>query len=331
MVQQGYNIINNKMKMIETNKPKEQSIAVKPFLKWAGGKSQLLEELIRHLPPYLRGSPIIDSYIEPFVGGGALFFYLKSRYTIKHSFLFDINRELVVGYKVVKNDHEKLINLLQKIESEYLSKTDDERKEYYYRVRSTYNMQMEDFDYGNYTISWVERAAYLIFLNKTCYNGLFRQNKRGEFNVPFGRYKNPTICERDTLIKAHIALADTEIFCADFTAAGGYIKKGSLVYLDPPYLPISRTSSFTSYSKENFAEKDQIRLAKFFENMDKKGAYLMLSNSDPKNEDPSNDFFDKLYKKYFIDRVQANRAINCKGNKRGLINELIITNYKIGE
>ena len=316
---------------MKTIRPKEKNIAARPFLKWAGGKSQLLDELVQHLPANLKNTEIIESYVEPFVGGGAMFFYLKSKYHIKKSFLFDINRELIVGYKVMQNNHKQLIDKLQKIESEYLSRTEEKRKEYYYKIRDTYNKQMQKFDYENYNDTWIERASNLIFLNKTCYNGLSRQNRKGEFNVPFGKYKNPKICCAENIIEVHKALENTKIFCADFTKADDYIKKGSLVYLDPPYLPLNRTSSFTSYSKEDFTEQDQIRLAEFYGKMDKRGAYLMLSNSDPKNEDPANYFFDELYKNYFIDRVQASRVINCKGSKRGLINELIITNYKPGE
>lgn len=315
---------------MKTIRAKEKNIIVKPFLKWAGGKTQLLSELVKHLPTTLKNTHTIDSYIEPFVGGGAMFFYLKNKYDIKKSFLFDINRELIVGYKVMQNNYRDLISRLEEVEKEYLDKTNEERKEYYYKIRHIYNKQMLNFDYENYNNEWIERASYLIFLNKTCYNGLFRQNKKGEFNVPHGSYKNPSICCTENIIEVHKALKDTEIFCADFTKAEEYIKKGSLVYLDPPYLPLNHTSSFTSYSKEDFTEKDQLRLTEFFKKMDKRGAYLMLSNSDPKNEDPTNDFFDKLYEKYIIDRVLASRMINCIGSGRGRISEVIITNYKPG-
>lgn len=306
-------------------------INAKPFLKWAGGKTQLLNELIKRLPYTIKNTYTIDSYIEPFVGGGAMFFYLKNRYNIKKSFLFDINRELIVGYKVIQNNYKDLIIRLKEIQNEYLNKSYEERKEYYYKIRHIYNEQMLNFDYENYNDEWIERASYLIFLNKTCYNGLFRQNKNGEFNVPFGNYKNPNICNEENIIEVYKALKDTKIFCGDFTKAQEYIKKESLVYLDPPYLPLNRTSSFTNYSKENFTENDQLRLAEFFRKMDQRGAYLILSNSDLKNENPENDFFDKLYEKYIIDRVHAHRMINCIGNKRGWINEVIITNYEIGE
>jgi DNA adenine methylase len=190
---------------------------------------------------------------------------------------------------------------------------------------------MHNFNYEHFSDSWIERASYLIFLNKTCYNGLFRQNKKGEFNVPHGKYKRPNICDKDNIMEVHRALKDVEIICKDFEASKKYIKRGTFVYLDPPYLPISKTASFTQYSKEGFTEEDQVRLSKFFSEMDKRGAFLMLSNSDPKNEDPSNDFFDTIYKGFYIDRVKASRVINCIGNKRGNIKELIITNYKIGD
>ncbi len=310
---------------------KNRTINAKPFLKWAGGKTQLIDELVNHMPAHIKNSKVIDSYVEPFVGGGALFFYLKNHYEIKKAFLFDINRDLIAGYKVIQNNPLQLIDMLEEIEKEYLHKKDPQRKEYYYKIREFYNKQMVSFDYESYNLSWIERAAYLIFLNKTCYNGLFRQNRSGEFNVPFGSYKKPSICCTENIIEVNKALKDTEIFCADFVEAKEYISKESFVYLDPPYLPISKTASFTSYSKEDFTESDQIKLVKFFKEIGKRGALLMLSNSDPKNEDPSNDFFDKLYEKYYIDRVNAIRAINCIGSKRGLIKELIITNYEIGE
>lgn len=302
-------------------------INAKPFLKWAGGKTQLLDELIKHLPETIKSSKHIETYVEPFVGGGAMFFYLKSNFQVERSFLFDINPELIVGYKVVQNDHKKLTELLKEIEKEYLAKSDDEREKYYYAVRDKFNRQMSDFDYSTYNDSWVERTSYLIFLNKTCFNGLFRQNKKGEFNVPYGSYKNPRICYKDNIIEASKALRNTEIFCSDFSESEKYIKKGSLVYLDPPYRPLNTTASFTDYAKEGFDDKDQERLAKFFKKMDKRGAYLMMSNSDPKNENPEDNFFDELYKDYTIERVMASRMINCQGAGRGQIKELIITNY----
>jgi len=299
----------------------------KPFLKWAGGKTQLLEAFNDRLPNSIKKDRVIDSYIEPFVGGGAFFFFLKRNFDIKESFLFDINKELIVGYKAIKNNHKELIDELCSIEELFLNKSQEERKEFYYLMRDEYNNQMHDFDYDNYNSEWIERAKYLIFLNKTCFNGLFRQNSKGGFNVPFGRYKNPTICDRKNLEEVNNALQNTNIFCTDFTESGKYVKAGSFVYFDPPYRPLNKTSTFTSYSKDGFSDNDQIRLADFFKKLDNKGAYLMLSNSDPKNENPDDEFFDELYNGYNIERVPAKRFINCDASKRGAINEIIVRNY----
>lgn len=300
----------------------------KPFLKWAGGKTQLIPELIKRLPDEIKANKRIKRYIEPFVGGGALFFYLKNFFIIEQAFLFDINKELVLTYKVLQKHVNNLIIFLENLENEYFKKTIEEKKRFYYKIRELYNKQITEFDYEIFNQHWIRRAAYLIFLNKTCYNGLFRQNKKGEFNVPFGKYKNPKICDKENLLAVNKALKNTKIFCGDFTHSEKYITKGSLVYFDPPYLPISETSSFTSYSKENFTIEDQIRLAEFYKQMDKKGAFLILSNSDPKNTDPNNTFFENLYKGFKIERVPAKRYINCNADGRGEIFELIITNYK---
>lgn len=254
---------------------------------------------------------------------------MKRNYVVKKAFLFDINRELIIGYKAIQNDPEELINQLNNIEKNYLSMEEEQRKEYYYKVREKYNQKIKSFDYDNYNEEWVGRAAFLIFLNKTCFNGLFRQNQKGEFNVPFGRYKNPKICDSNNILEVHKAFEDTEILCGDFTEAQDFIDKHTFVYFDPPYRPLNSTSSFTSYDKEGFNDKDQERLAQFFKKLHKTGAYLMLSNSDPKNYNENDDFFEKLYKHkdFTIERVTAKRYINCDSSKRGDINELIIRNY----
>lgn len=313
---------------MQTTLFKREYTNAKPFLKWAGGKTQLLEAFNSRLPAHITKNRIIDSYIEPFIGGGAMFFFLKRNFDIKKSFIFDINPELIVGYKSIKNNPKELIEELCSIEEIFLKKSEEERKEFYYQIRDNYNNQMNDFDYDNYNLEWVERTKYLIFLNKTCFNGLFRQNKKGGFNVPFGRYKNPTICDSENIKEVSLALKDTKIFCADFTKSEKYIEKGSFVYFDPPYRPLSKTASFTSYAKDGFTDDDQIRLAKFFSKLNTMGAYLMLSNSDPKNENPDDEFFDELYKEYNIERVPAKRYINCDASKRGAINEVIIRNYQ---
>jgi len=314
------------MQQVSLDKRKKRS-KVKPFLKWVGGKGQLINDLVSRLPKEIKSTGKIEKYVEPFVGGGAFFFFLVSHFDIKKSYLCDINRELVIAYRVIKSFSGDLIDNLKKLEQEYLPLSENKRKSFYYRIRDKYNEQMPYFNYEEYNNEWINRSSYLIFLNKTCFNGLFRQNKKGEFNVPFGRYKNPTICDEKNIIKVSAALNNTEIFCADFEDSKKFINRKTLVYFDPPYRPISNTSSFTGYFKDNFNNKDQKRLASFFNNMDKRGAFLILSNSDPKNYNPNDDFFDKLYKNYNIEEVFANRMINCNAGKRGEITELIITNY----
>ena len=308
---------------------KDNVFDAKPFLKWAGGKTQLLNEFDKRLPPEIKDSKVIESYIEPFIGGGAMFFFLKRKYDIKKSFLFDINQELIIAYKVIQKDYKALLDRLSEIKHKHILKSEEMRKEHYYQIRDNYNKQIENFNYSSFNDEWIERVTYLIFLNKTCFNGLFRQNKKGEFNVPFGRYKNPSIYDKENIIKVNKALRNTEIFCGDFTSSRKYIHKDSFVYFDPPYRPLNRTSNFTTYSKDGFLDEDQIRLARFFEEIDKQGAYLMLSNSDPKNKDINDNFFDNLYKNYNINRIPAKRHINSNASKRGEINELIITNYTI--
>ncbi|MEA1993303.1 MAG: DNA adenine methylase [Euryarchaeota archaeon] len=298
-----------------------------PFLKWAGGKRQLLDKLSQRLPQCVRETGRIERYIEPFLGGGAMFFHLQRNFDIRKSFLFDINRELIIGYRVIQNDAPELIALLRELEGIYLDKSEKEREKFYYEMRDRYNTQIRELDYGQYNTEWIVRASYLIFLNKTCYNGLFRQNQKGEFNVPFGRYKNPSICDENNIHEVHSALKGTEITCGDFTESENCIEEKSLVYLDPPYRPISKTSSFTGYAKGNFTDEDQKRLAEFFVRMDGEGAFLLLSNSDPKNEDPTDTFFDELYSLYTIERVPAKRYINCDASGRGEINELVIRSY----
>jgi len=303
------------------------STEAKPFLKWAGGKSQLLKEFSKKLPEKILKSKKIDSYIEPFLGGGAMFFFLRKNYNIKKSVLFDVNKELIIGYKVIQNDYKELINALNELEEDYLARSTDDRKQVYYDLRAAYNDQMSDFNYSYYNEEWIKRAVYLIFLNKTGFNGLFRQNKKGEFNVPVGSYKNPKICDEKNIIEVNKALKDTLIICDDFSNANKFVNEGSFVYFDPPYRPLNKTSSFTSYAKDGFTDDDQKRLAELFRDMDKKGAFLMLSNSDPKNNDPNDEFFDELYDGFNIERVPAKRFINCDASKRGEINEIIVRNY----
>ena len=291
----------------------EKQRLAKPFLKWAGGKGQLLAEIERRLPQGIRTGEI-DTYVEPFVGGGAVFFYMVQRYEgIKNFYLFDINNDLVNCYKAIKNDVESLIDELKQLENKFLLLDKSARKEFYYQIRKEFNS-----DRCN---------AKLIFLNKTCFNGLYRVNRKDQFNVPFGDYKNPKICDAENLKSVSQVLKKAEIICADFEKSDKYIDDKTFVYFDPPYRPLSPTASFTSYSKDDFNEAAQIRLARFCRHINVKGAKFLLSNSDPKNENPKDHFFEEHYRKFrfVIDRIRATRAINCKASGRGQINELLIT------
>jgi DNA adenine methylase len=287
-----------------------EKIKAKPFLKWAGGKGQLLDEIDKRLPKEDFISGRIDTYIEPFVGGGAVFFHVVQQYPqIKNFYLFDINEDLVNCYNAVKNNANSLIKHLNKIHNNYLSKTESQRKDYYYRLRDEFNNDRD--------------PAKLVFLNKTCYNGLYRVNQNGQFNVPFGGYDNPTICDKKNLLSVSQVLKNVVIIYGDFEDSEQYVDENTLVYFDPPYRPLTRTASFTSYSKEDFNEESQIRLTKYCRRINEKGAKFLLSNSCPKDN-----FFCRVYRSFTINKVRASRAINCKGNSRGEIDELIITNYR---
>jgi DNA adenine methylase len=273
-----------------------------------------LAEIDSRLPQGLETGEI-DTYVEPFVGGGAVFFHIAQRYEgIKRFYLFDINNDLVNCYNAIKNDVESFIDELRKLEREYLPLKKSARKEFYYQIRKEFNSD--------------RNTAKLIFLNKTCYNGLYRVNKKEQFNVPFGDYKNPTICDVEKLENVSQVLQKAEIIRADFEKSDKYIDDKTFVYFDPPYRPLSPTASFTSYSKEDFDEAEQIRLAKFCRRINSEGAKFLLSNSDPKNEDLKDQFFENQYGCFKIERVKANRAINCKASGRGQIKELLITNYQ---
>lgn len=302
----------------------------RPFLKWAGGKTQLLQKFERFFPVELKQGKI-DEYFEPFIGGGAVFFYIAQRYRVKEAYLYDINKELILAYKAVQNDIDKLIILLQATARKYLGLTEDARKEYYYKIRDMYNQERLTIDYSEYSTDWVRRAAQLIFLNRTCFNGLFRVNSKGEFNVPFGRYKNPVILDEKNLRAASKLLKGVVIEHGDFMSIKDKVTSNSFVYFDPPYRPINKTSSFTSYSTFEFNDEQQIRLAKLYKELNKKGVKLMLSNSDPENKNDNDDFFENHYRgaNIRIYKVPAYRMINCNGAKRGQINELVIINYEV--
>jgi DNA adenine methylase len=302
--------------------------AARPFLKWAGGKTQLLNEFSKRLPEELTKGKI-TRYIEPFIGGGAVFFYLNQRFSFEQCYICDANEELVLSYRVVQRSVKKLISELETLESDYFSKSEKEKEDFFYEVRDAFNEKLPEIDFKNYGTEWIERAAQIIFLNRTCFNGLFRVNKKGEFNVPFGRYKDPDILNEDNLKDVAALLKTTKIFLGDFTQCRKFVDDTTFVYFDPPYRPLNRSSSFTSYSKNSFYDKDQVRLMEFFKELDEKDAKIMLSNSDPKNENLTDSFFDDLYSDYYIERVPAKRMINSNGAGRGNINELIITNYRV--
>jgi len=301
----------------------------RPFLKWAGGKGQLLGEFEARLPRAVREGRV-SAYVEPFAGGGAVYFHITSKYAFDDCHIFDTNEDLILAYTVVRNDVDDLIEVLRDMETTYLNLDAEKREEFYYTVRREYNEERSSIQLNNYSKAWVQRAADLIFLNRTCFNGLFRVNSEGSFNVPAGRYRNPKILHEELLRSDSELLENTGIHHGDFSSSAPFVDEETFVYFDPPYRPLNRSSSFTSYSKGGFGDDEQRRLAAFYRDLDARGAMLMLSNSDPKNQDPSDNFFDELYAGYCIERVPARRMINSNADRRGEINEVIITNYRPG-
>lgn len=277
---------------------------IKPFVKWAGGKNGLINSLISFIPKNF------NSYFEPFVGGGALFFYLKNLNILnsKKIYLNDKNTELINAYKQIKINPNKLLEELEILKNNH-------SKEYFYKIRNL------DRDFDFYSLSEVFRAARFIYLNKTCFNGLCRYNAKGNFNTPMGSYKNPKIYDKDLIFSVHKVLKNVSITNKDFEVVSLKAKKGDFVYFDPPYYPLNKTSSFVSYT-DNFSANEQIRLYKLFKMLDYEGIKVLQSNS-------NTDFIKELYKDFEIIEVISKRAINCKGDKRGKITELIIRgNYE---
>lgn len=305
---------------------KENLLTARPFLKWAGGKGQLLEQIDKYLPTELKEGSI-KRYIEPFVGGGAVFLYLAQTYHTQEFYISDVNRELILAYKTIQKDVEGVIRVLSEIQARYYALNAESRKKYFYQLRTKFNSSRKSIDFHEFSDSWIERTAQIIFLNRTCFNGLFRVNSQGEFNVPAGRYKQPRICDSDNLRAVSRILQRARIYAGDYIKCADFVNQDSFVYFDPPYKPISKTANFTAYSQYNFDDAEQLRLRDFYCQLDRKGAKLALSNSDPKNEDPNDDFFEKAYKDYKIQRIKAARNINSNASKRGQISELLITNY----
>ena len=295
----------------------ENKTQARPFIKWVGGKTQLLGEVKKSLP-YDFASRQNITYVEPFVGGGAVMFWLLQAYpNIEHAVINDINEELICTYRVIKEDVESLIEVLSRIQDEYLPLGADARKDYFIAKRALFNTKRT---------KPIETAALFIFLNRTCFNGLYRVNSKGEFNVPHGKYANPRICDAENLRACSIVLQKVDILCGDFAETGRFAGANTLFYFDPPYKPITETSSFTSYAKEGFNDAEQIRLRDFCNQISKKKALFVASNSDPKGINPKEDFFDSIYEHFFIKRVSAARMINADASGRGNISELMISN-----
>jgi len=312
-------------KLVFGNEPVSCSLT-KPFLKWAGGKGQLLNIFRDFYPDELKNG-IITRYYEPFIGGGAVFFDVAQQYNIQSAVLYDINQELILTWRVIQQDVYQLIEGLDSFQKKYEKLDDEKQSEFYYNVRDDFNRNLHKINFSKYNDEWILRAAQIIFMNKTCFNGLFRLNQKGEFNVPAGRYKNPKILDEQNLVNVSKLLGIAEIKNAGFAAVEQDVKENSFVYFDPPYRPISKTSGFTAYSKFKFEDDEQRLLADLFHRLNQKGTRQMLSNSDPKNHDPNDNFFDEIYKDFNISRVPATRMINSNAAKRFAINEIIVTNY----
>lgn len=301
---------------------KYQKINAKPFIKWAGGKGQLLSQLDEYLPQILDEQEF--TYIEPFVGGGAMLFHILQKYSnIERVIINDINPYLTIAYRVIKDEPEELIERLSVLEREYFAlETEEAKKAFFLDIRTIFNEE---------NLDTVDRTKYLMFLNRTCFNGLYRVNSRGNFNVPFGKNLNPTICNAET-IKADSELlnkVNTIILNGDFEQTINYFNANGLnfFYFDPPYRPLSTTSSFNSYAREEFNDTEQIRLRDYCQILDDMGALWMLSNADCSAKNPEDLFFEDAYQHFNINRVYASRSINANPKKRGKLTELLINNY----
>lgn len=296
----------------------------KPFLKWAGGKGQLISQLDSFMPLELHNSEF--TYIEPFVGGGAMLFHVLQNYSgIKRAIINDINPYLAATYQIIKEKPHELIDRLRKIEEQYFNlNSEEKKKEFYLDVRKCFNENEMD---------GIDRAKCLIFLNRTCFNGLYRENSKGKFNVPFGRNLHPLICNEETILADSKLLNDTDVVIlnGDYSETMHYIDSRDLnfIYFDPPYRPLNSTSNFNSYVKYDFNDNEQMRLGKVVKELSKtSNVYWMLSNSDCSAKNEGDQFFENLYNSFYINRVYASRAINANPEKRGKLTELLICNYK---
>ena len=295
----------------------------KPFIKWVGGKGQLLGQLEALLPPGF-GDWDDATYIEPFAGGGAMLFHLLQKYpNIRRAVINDINHDLAVCYHTVRDRTEPLIASLREVESRYCALRDmEEKREMYLRARERYNTK---------SLDPVENTTLFFFLNRTCFNGLYRVNRKGGFNVPFGRYAAPRICDEATIRADSELLKRVTVLEGDFSRTLGYAEGRTLFYFDPPYRPLSYTSNFNDYTKEAFNDDSQVRLKEFCDAVNGAGHMFMLSNSDCKSENEEAHFFESLYAGYRIDRVLASRSVNANGERRGKITEILVRNYTGGD
>lgn len=297
-----------------------QSKNAKPFLKWAGGKTQLLNTIKSYLPLHIKSSKEVE-YVEPFVGSGAMFFWFLKEYPqTKRAVINDINPDLFKAYLIVKKEPENLIKVLSELQTKYyVLKTERERKEFFLAQRQKFNTRILDP---------LESTSLLIFMNKTCYNGLYRVNRKGTFNVPFGLYKNPKICDTKRILFCSQLLQKATVLNLDYSEILTYVNSPkAFFYIDPPYKPISKSSSFNAYANNVFDDSEQERLKKFCTHIDELGHSWLLSNSDVRNYDTNNDYFDNLYIDFTINRVKAKRNINSNSSKRGEIYELLVSNY----
>ncbi|MBQ7159189.1 MAG: DNA adenine methylase [Treponema sp.] len=291
-------------------------VVAHPFIKWAGGKSQLLNEIREKYPSQ------IEKYCEPFVGGGAVLFDVLQKFHPEQVLINDINKELINTYAQIKSNNEDLIGCLSTLQGDYKAHTHEENKAFFYEKRLRYN----ELKANKNELENLEKAALFIFLNKTCFNGLYRVNAKGLFNVPFNNAKNPFLCDEKNLRACSELLQNVEMTVGDYKECKSFIDEKTFVYIDPPYRPLTQTAAFTSYSENRFSDKEQSELADFIKSISEKGAKVVASNSDPKNADKNDNFFDELYSHFEIKRIIASRMINSNAKKRGAISELLISN-----
>ena len=292
---------------------------VKPFLKWAGGKTQLLPALEPYFP---FTDKRITKYAEPFVGGGAVLFHILNKYDIKDIYISDVNSDLIDSYITIRDNIDSLVTMLHTYEDIYLRQDESGKKHYFLKNRSRFN----ELKLTSSSDTIIEKSALMIFLNHTCFNGLYRVNSKGLYNVPAGKYKNPSICDEANLRNISQKLSTVTIVCAPYYQSESFIDETTFVYFDPPYRPLTQTANFTAYTEYEFGDSEQKALALYYDKLCKKGALCLLSNSDPKNYDPKDNFFDDLYSNYNISRVYANRMINSNASARGKITEILVSN-----